>query len=83
MSIERQPYPDPLTVDWQALSLARQSAVSGVIHEMHLMAQAIDEIGTMLSAVSGKPWTPISDRVAVWPDEREPRFRKEPPDGTL
>ena len=76
-------YPDPATVDWQALQRAQASAVSGVAYSVHLIAQAVDEIGAMLAERSGKTWRPVSDRVPAWPDERDPRFRKEPRDGAV
>jgi hypothetical protein len=76
-------YLDPDKVDWRALEHARMQAVSGVAYSVHLLAQAVDEIGSMLAAGQGKPWKPVSDRIPAWPDERDPRFRKEPTDGTL
>lgn len=72
---ERNEYPDPKTVDWHALQFAQMQAVSGVAQSVHLIAQAVDEIGSVLSMATGKPWTPVSDRVPTWPDERDPRFR--------
>lgn len=82
MSSSPNDYPDPESIDWQALQYARMQAVSGVAYSVHIVAQALDDIGLMLSEVTGKPWKPVTDRVPAWPDERDPRFRKEPPDGT-
>jgi hypothetical protein len=77
-------YLDPDKVDWRALEHARMQAVSGVAYSVHLIAQAIDDLGARMAAADrGLPWKPISDRIPAWPDERDPRFRKEPTDGTV
>jgi hypothetical protein len=70
-------------IDWRAIQNAQAQVMSGVAIRVHYLENAIDRLGELLSEMTGKPWEPVSNKWPEWPDENDPRFRKERTGGDL